>query len=142
MLIQVDIILTPNTYLNLFKMLLTCSGITWHIFPSIRSCCIYLIYIQKKVHCRTLIGVLGVYDIPPEILHPILPHDERIQLFHIHLYQVEFRLYWPCIYVIDEKELILWFSISLLSCLSALLSPCMSLLGLLCGTNITSSCYW
>ena len=51
---------------------------------------------------------LMVSDVPSELLHPIISHGNHIRLLHIHIYKVPISLFWPWIYVLDEKELIIW----------------------------------
>ena len=67
--------------------------------------------------------------IQPSMVHPILYHVNRIRLVHNHLYQVPFILYRPCRYVLDEKEITLWYFNITLICISALWSTYLILLG-------------
>ena len=82
----------------------------WQYF----SKCAVLLHIsnlqpEMTFHC-TLIGiVLVVSDVPPALIQPIIPHGNRIELVHIHLYQVPFSMCWPCRCVIDEKYYLLNF---------------------------------
>ena len=55
--------------------------------------------------------ILILSEISPEMLHPIVPHGNRVCAVHVHLNQVPFNLCWPSRYLINEKELI-FFSFS------------------------------
>ena len=81
----------------------TFSDLTGHIFPSVPSYCISLISVQKTLHYRTFGTILVVFNVSPSPVHPIIFHDNRISLVHIHLYQIPFILRWYCSYVISGK---------------------------------------
>ena len=106
-----DISSQNHTYpLCFFRKSFTHNGITSDIVPSVPYCYIYLVSLPKSVFlCWILFSVLVVYDVPPTMTHSILSHGDTIRLIHIHLYQVSLRLWQPCSYMLDEKELILWF---------------------------------
>ena len=49
------------------------------------------------------VAVFKLSYVPPETVHPTLPHVDRVLFVKVQMNQVPFRLCWPCINVINEK---------------------------------------
>ena len=92
-----------------FNKSFTFSGITGHIFLSVTSLCLSMISKKTKLNCRIFCSIFVVYDVPPSMVYPIITYVKRILLVHIHLNQVLFILRQTCIYVINEKDIILLY---------------------------------
>ena len=109
-------------------------------FPEYRPDFLYYFRPKAALYSGVFVVVLILSNVPSATIHSIVPHGKWVQLVHIHLHQVPFIISQPGRHVINEKCLSFDIWMSFLSWLNALRLPCMSLLGLLLGTNTTSPC--